>query len=256
MVELIDVVLEPQSERPCLVLEHAGTNLSRLRRHLSDADIRHYIFELLKALDYCHSQGIMHRDVKPRNVCIDLSERKLRLIDWGLAEFYHPEQNYGLKVSSLHYKAPEVLVGFSRYHYSFDVWSVGCILAGLIFKRQPFFNGEGSDDQLVRIVEVLGSDDLNRYLDKYRLKLDKHFNDFLPTGRRQALSRFVTKANRHLVNPEVLDLIDKMLVYDHSARLLPKECIEHPYFDSVRFGQHRPSSEPSSSAKLPSNGIP
>ncbi len=52
--------------------------------------VRYYIFELLKALDYCHSNGIMHRDVKPHNVMIDHQKRELRLIDWGLAEFYHP----------------------------------------------------------------------------------------------------------------------------------------------------------------------
>jgi len=34
--------------------------------------------------------GVMHRDVKPHNVMIDHAQRKLRLIDWGLAEFYYP----------------------------------------------------------------------------------------------------------------------------------------------------------------------
>jgi serine/threonine protein kinase len=55
-------------------------------------------------------QGIMHRDVKPHNVMIDHSKRSLRLIDWGLAEFYHPGREYNVRVASRYYKGPELLV--------------------------------------------------------------------------------------------------------------------------------------------------
>ena len=66
------------------MFEHvAAADFKVLYPTLSDYDVRFYIFELLKALDFCHSRGVMHRDVKPHNVMIDPVKRQLRLIDWG-----------------------------------------------------------------------------------------------------------------------------------------------------------------------------
>lgn len=98
-------------------------------------DVRYYILELLKALDFCHSRGIMHRDVKPHNVMIDHEKRQLRLIDWGLAEFYHPGTEYNVRVASRYFKGPELLVDFQEYDYSLDMWSLGCMFASMV--RQP-----------------------------------------------------------------------------------------------------------------------
>ena len=91
IIQLLDVVRDPQSKTPSLIFEHINNiDFKVLYPTLTDFDIRYYLLELLKALNFCHSQGIMHRDVKPHNVMIDHEKRELRLIDWGLAEFYHP----------------------------------------------------------------------------------------------------------------------------------------------------------------------
>mmetsp|Transcript_139683 Transcript_139683/g.348317 ORF Transcript_139683/g.348317 Transcript_139683/m.348317 type:complete len:347 (-) Transcript_139683:240-1280(-) len=234
IIKLLDVVRDPQSKTPSLIFEHVNnTDFKTLYPTLTDMDIRYYIFEILKALDYCHSQGIMHRDVKPHNVMIDHEKRKLRLIDWGLAEFYHPGKEYNVRVASRYYKGPELLVDLQLYDYSLDIWSLGCMLAGMVFRKEPFFQGRDNYDQLVKIARVLGTDGLFAYLDKYNMELDPHFDDILGKHSRKQWSKFVTTENQHLVSHEVIDMIDHMLIYDHAARILPKEAMSHNYFGPI-----------------------
>jgi casein kinase II subunit alpha len=57
-----------------------NTDFKVLYPKFTDFDVRYYILELLKALDFCHSKGIMHRDVKPHNVMIDHEKRTVRLL--------------------------------------------------------------------------------------------------------------------------------------------------------------------------------
>lgn len=56
---------------------------------------------------------------------IDHKNRKLRLIDWGLAEFYHSGTEYNVRVASRYFKGPELLVNMRDYDYSLDLWSLG-----------------------------------------------------------------------------------------------------------------------------------
>jgi casein kinase II subunit alpha len=242
IIKLLDVVRDPQSKTPSLIFENVNnTDFKILYPTFKDYDIRFYIFELLKALDYCHSQGIMHRDVKPHNVMIEHESKKLRLIDWGLAEFYHPGKEYNVRVASRYYKGPELLVDLQMYDYSLDMWSLGCMLAGMVFRTEPFFHGHDNYDQLVKIARVLGTDGLFAYLDKYTLELDPHFDDVLGRHSRKAWAKFVTSENNHLANSEAIDLIDKLLVYDHSARILPKEAMAtHVYFRPLQEAASEP----------------
>lgn len=235
IVRLMDVVRDPQSKTPSLIFEYINnTDFKTLYPTLTDNDIRYYILELLKALDCCHSRGIMHRDVKPHNVMIDHEKRSLRLIDWGLAEFYHPGKEYNVRVASRYYKGPELLVDLQLYDYSLDMWSLGCMLAGMVFRKEPFFQGRDNYDQLVKIARVLGTENLFAYLDKYGLELDAHFDGILGRHPRRPFSKFVTVENNHLVSKDVIDLIDRMLIYDHSSRILPKEAMCEPYFRTLR----------------------
>ncbi|MBA0715858.1 hypothetical protein Golax_014737 [Gossypium laxum] len=177
----------------------------------------------------------MHRDVKPHNVMIDHEQRKLRLIDWGLAEFYHPGTEYNVRVASRYFKGPELLVDLQDYDYSLDLWSLGCMFAGMmlifegcaiqIFRKEPFFYGHDNYDQLAKIAKVLGTDELNAYLNKYRIELDPHLAALVGRHSRKPWTKFINAENQHLALPEAIDFLDKLLRYDHQERPTAKEAM-------------------------------
>ena len=77
----------------------------------------------------------MHRDIKIKNLIIESNTKNVRIIDWGLGEFYYPKFDYSVKVGTRPYKAPELLLMNTRYDYSLDIWSVGCIFASAVNKK-------------------------------------------------------------------------------------------------------------------------
>ncbi|KAF1360544.1 casein kinase II subunit alpha [Lizonia empirigonia] len=235
IVSLLDVVRDNQSKTPSLIFEYVNnTDFRSLYPKFQDYDVRYYIFELLKALDFCHSKGIMHRDVKPHNVMIDHEKRKLRLIDWGLAEFYHAGTEYNVRVASRYFKGPELLVDFQEYDYSLDMWSLGAMFASMIFRREPFFHGNSNSDQLVKIAKVLGTEDLFDYLDKYDIELDAQYDDILSRYPKKPWHSFINADNQRFVSNDAIDFLDKLLRYDHQDRLTAQEAMAHPYFAPVR----------------------
>lgn len=240
IIQLQDIVRDPASKTISLVFEHVNNSDHRiLYPKLTDFDIRYYIFEVLKALNYCHSMGIMHRDVKPHNIMIDHDKRELRLIDWGLAEFYFPGKDYNVRVASRYFKGPELLVDYQYYDYSLDIWSLGTTMAGMIFMKEPFFHGSDNYNQLEKITRVLGTDELFEYLEKYHVDLDQNYEGVLGRHKKKQWNKFITDENKHLVSNEALDLLSKMLIYDHAERITAKDAMSHPYFFPVIAAQEK-----------------
>ena len=203
---------------------------------LEERDIRIYLYKLMMALDYCHAHGIMHRDVKPLNIVINHQEKRLRLIDWGLADYYKPDQEYNVRVASRYYKGPELLVDDKLYHYSLDIWSAGCTMAGMIFRVDTFFKGSDNFDQLLKIVKCLGEDELYQYVNKYGLYIPKEVQKLMKgqSFPKVPWRNYVNEKNEHLVNDDAIDLLDKLLKMDKNLRIRPKEAMAHKYFDPVR----------------------
>ena len=64
--------------------------------------------------------------------------RLCKIVDWGLADFYTPIKKFNCRVASRYFKGPELLLGNNYYDYSLDIWSTGCMLAGMVFNKEPF----------------------------------------------------------------------------------------------------------------------
>lgn len=74
----------------------------------------------------------MHRDIKPFNVLINPTSKSLKIIDFGLSDYYIPGKENSEHVATLYYKAPELLFGNPWYDYRVDIWSAGMIMAGMV----------------------------------------------------------------------------------------------------------------------------
>ena len=234
IIKLLDFTKDSSTKIPSLIFEYLDVKDHKtIFPKLKDQEVRHYMKEVLLALDYSHSMGIMHRDIKPHNILYEGGEQGvLKVIDWGLADFYFPGKEYNVRVASRYYKGPELLVEYGFYDYSLDIWSLGVLFAGILFQKDPFFQGMDNNDQLEKIVRVLGLEELEDYIEKYHIIWDGGILEGRGCGKKTWKS-FVNEENKHLAKAEALDLLDKMLKIDHGERITAKQALNHEYFSKV-----------------------
>ena len=128
-----EVCKEKGTQKVMLVTRFVdGTLLSQIHTLLNETQIQSYVYQMLAIMDKVHSKGIMHRDLKPSNMIINRKTEQVTIIDLGLGEFYIPDKEYFVKVATRPFKAPELLLGYRKYDYRMDIWSIGCILAAMV----------------------------------------------------------------------------------------------------------------------------
>jgi len=106
------------------------------RKTFTEEAVRFWIAELGCALRYIHKRGIVHRDVKPDNVLLDL-EGHVHLADFNVASDFTPNKPLSSRSGTLAYLAPEVYTG-RGYLSEVDWWSLGVTFYECIFNKRPF----------------------------------------------------------------------------------------------------------------------
>ena len=249
-----------------IVTDLMETDLHRViysEQALDDEHVQYFLYQILCALKYIHSAGVMHRDLKPSNVLLN-SNCDLKICDFGLARGVLPsapdptvasstataesEAALGGAAASSQpsdlteyvvtrwYRAPEIMLSCHTYHESIDMWSVGCMLAEML-GRKPLFPGTDYINQLKIIVEKLGSPtegDLSGITnDKARrFMLQQHGHEPQPMA-----SLFPS------ANPQAIDLLECMLHFDPEKRISVEAALQHPYMASLHAEEDEPVAE-------------
>ncbi|KAI1285740.1 Phosphorylase b kinase gamma catalytic chain, liver/testis isoform [Halotydeus destructor] len=184
---------------------------------MPETKTRRYMRQLLEAVDFIHSKGIVHRDVKPENILLD-DEMNIKLSDFGFSAQVLPasegEQSLTELCGTPGYLAPEVLrvsmnltlegreataegdKATAGYGRPCDLWACGVVMYTLLVGFPPFWHRR----QLVMLRNIIEA--------KYEF----------------------CSPEWDSVAPEAKDLIRRLLVTDPSQRLTATEALQHPFF--------------------------
>ncbi|KAM4725972.1 mitogen-activated protein kinase 15 isoform 2-T2 [Anableps anableps] len=242
IVKLLNVIRAQNDKDIYLIFEYMDTDLHAVIKKgslLKDVHKRYVMYQLFKANKYLHSGNVIHRDEKPSNVLLD-TDCIIKLCDFGLARSLNQIQedsgNPALTeyVATRWYRAPEILLGSTRYTKGVDMWSLGCILGEMLLGK-ALFPGTSTINQVEKIMSAIphpspedilaikseyGSSVIQRMLLKPQVPLEDLLQPSVP--------------------PDALNLLKGLLVFNPDKRLTAEQALQHPYV--ARF--HNPAKEP------------
>ncbi|KAH0786396.1 Cyclin-dependent kinase 1 [Histomonas meleagridis] len=164
----------------------------------------------------------------PKNILLD-AKGFLKITHFSTARYYTiPIPPFTPCDIDVTYKSPECLLKAERYGPPSDLWSVGCVIAQMVTpERVPIFNGDSQIDQIAKIYQILGTPD-DSVWDEFSL-LDSIPN--IDSYTKKNLVDFI--AEPYSKDDNLIDLLEKLFIYDPSKRISAEEAINHPFFNEI-----------------------
>ncbi|KAL5061697.1 hypothetical protein RYX36_023434 [Vicia faba] len=188
-----------------------------------------FLYQILSAVEYCHSHKIIHRDLKPSNLLINQEKKIIKLADFGLArELADPEMFYTEKIATRWYRAPEVLFLNGQYSTPIDIWAVGCIFGEMVL-GQPIHDVFDCTGELELIFRMFGTPTEETWPGVTKLCANlQGYPKFNPMD----LSTIFDA-----LEPAGFNLLTRMLCLDPNKRISAEAALKHAYFNDLDQGR-------------------
>lgn len=239
IVALLDVFSSKDQNINMVIEYFPHGNLEELIKDKSvsygAADVKAWMGMLCRAIYYCHSNFVLHRDIKPNNLLI-AADGEVKLADFGLARsFAEPWHAMTPAVITLWYRPPELLFGARHYSGAVDIWSIGMVFAELLIRRpyaaadladqEALAKGGGTIQQLEKICQAVGTPTEEVWPGVSKLKDYFELTVQVPVRDKPFYMQMFPTAGSVGV-----DLLMTMLKLDPRERVTAKGALEHEWW--------------------------
>mmetsp|Transcript_27494 Transcript_27494/g.80236 ORF Transcript_27494/g.80236 Transcript_27494/m.80236 type:complete len:652 (+) Transcript_27494:2909-4864(+) len=236
--------------RWCIVFEPLGPSLYEFQkthqyRAYPLSSTREIMRQTIEALAYLHALEMVHTDIKPENICLVSGDSKrpgaprsnrVKLIDFGTAEWCAHDGHRSALVSTRQYRAPEVVLGL-KWNHVIDMWAIGCVTIEMLAGRQ-LFPTHADPEHLAMMERVSGiipphmsrnaADDLaSAFDDRSRVRMG-----LVQPERRDRVNRLILLPNMFPDERDgnLLKLLMYLLTINPRVRIPAKHALQHPFF--------------------------
>ncbi|XP_033375066.1 myosin light chain kinase 2, skeletal/cardiac muscle [Parus major] len=202
LIQLYDAIETPREIILFMEFVEGGELFERIiddDYHLTEVDCMVFVRQICEGIRFMHHMHVLHLDLKPENIlCVSATGHMVKIIDFGLARRYNPNEKLKVNFGTPEFLSPEV-VNYEQVSYSTDMWSMGVITYMLLSGLSPFLG----DDDTETLNNVLAA---NWYFDEETFES---------------------------VSNEAKDFVSNLIIKDKSARMSADQCLQHPWLNNL-----------------------